>query len=244
MPGLTFNNMFNELRERINRGFTYHDENAHNIINIIINNNNEWRPEHDFQYNPQDDVYDEDYHETILYDNEYDIYNPLSGVFTAEQDAFLDSTDDDDNDSQEAPNEETTQTEEPIQTTSSNMSSLNRLEIQPSGYWESNNNSNNNTIESSQNKTYLHYRNILNELSDIINYEYDEWQLTVINHYRNDEVMDDLIEDVQKYKNLLSTLYDLINNNYPTNTDDKDDLLTSIAELNDKCDTAITYPED
>ena len=66
----------------------------------------------------------------------------------------------------------------------------------------------------------------------------------IINHYRNDIVMDDLIEDVQKYKNILSALFDLINNDYSINIDDKDDLLTSIAELNNKCDTAITYPEN
>ena len=100
------------------------------------------------------------------------------------------------------------------------------------------------TQHTPQNKSYLHYSNILNELYYIIDYEYDEWKLIVINHYRNDVVMDDLIEEVQKYKNLLSTLYDLINNDYSINTDDKDDLLTSIAELNDECEKAITYPED
>ena len=95
-----------------------------------------------------------------------------------------------------------------------------------------------------QSNSYLHYCNILNELSDLIYYEYDEWKLTVINHYKNDIVMDDLIEDVQKYKNILSALFDIINIDCSINANNKDDLLTSIAELNDKCDTAITYPEN
>lgn len=56
--------------------------------------------------------------------------------------------------------------------------------------------------------------------------------------------MDDLIKEVQEYKNILSALIDRINNDNSINTDDKDDLLSFIAELNDRCDTAITYPED
>ena len=187
---------------------------------FIKNNDTVYDNEDDNEYAPQND----------------DIYYPTRNFFTAEQDAFLDSTDDDDNDSQEAPNEETTQTEEPIQTTSSNMSSLNRLEIQPSGVWVDNN-----TIEYNHNKSYLHYCNILNELYDLIDYEYDEWRLTVINHYRNDNVMDDLIEEVQKYKNILSALFDLINNDYSINTDDKNDLFASIIDLNNICEKAITY---
>ena len=98
--------------------------------------------------------------------------------------------------------------------------------------------------ENNHSNSYLHYCNILNEFSDIIDNEYDEWKLTVINHYKNDIVMDDLIEDVQKYKNILSALFDIINIDCSINANDKDDLLTSIAELNDKCDTAITYPDD
>ena len=97
---------------------------------------------------------------------------------------------------------------------------------------------------SQQSSAYSHYCNILHELSDMIDNEYDQWQLTVINHYRNDDVMDNLIKEVQRYWNILSSLFDVISIcECSISIDEKDDLLTSIAEISDKCDTAISYPD-
>ncbi len=99
--------------------------------------------------------------------------------------------------------------------------------------------------DTQQSSAYSHYCNILNELSDMIDNEYDQWQLTVINHYRNDDVMDNLIKEVQRYTNILSSLFDVISVcECSISIDEKDDLLTSIAEISDKCETAICYPDD
>ena len=94
-----------------------------------------------------------------------------------------------------------------------------------------NNEDNNSQIE--------HYNNLIIQLNDIIERKYNEWKFTVNNYHRNDDIMNDLIEEVQSIQNLLSALFDLIEYDYSINSVDKDDLLTSIAELNGRCEEAL-----
>ena len=83
------------------------------------------------------------------------------------------------------------------------------------------------------------YTNLIIQFSNIIERKYDEWKFIVINYYRNDDIMDDLIEEVQSFQNLLSRIFDIVENDRFINTDDKDELLTSIAELNGRCEEAL-----
>ena len=83
------------------------------------------------------------------------------------------------------------------------------------------------------------YTNLINQFYDTIERKYDEWKFTVNNYYRNDDIMDDLIEEVHSFQNLLSRFFDIVENDRSINTDDKDELLTSIAELNDRCEEAL-----
>lgn len=83
------------------------------------------------------------------------------------------------------------------------------------------------------------YTNLIIQFSNIIERKCNEWKFTVNNYYRNDDIMDDLIEEVQSFQNLLSSLFDLIDNDRSINADDKDDLFTSIAELNGRCEDAL-----
>ena len=83
------------------------------------------------------------------------------------------------------------------------------------------------------------YTNLIIQFSNIIERKYDEWKFIVNNYYRNDDIMDDLIKEVQSIQNLLSSLFDLIDNDRSINADDKDELLTSIAELNGRCEEAL-----
>ena len=83
------------------------------------------------------------------------------------------------------------------------------------------------------------YTNLIIQFSNIIERKYDEWKFIVNNYYRNDDIMDDLIEEVQSFQNLLSRIFDIVENDRFINTDDKDELLTSIAELNGRCEEAL-----
>ena len=83
------------------------------------------------------------------------------------------------------------------------------------------------------------YTNFIIQCSNTIERKYDEWKFIVINYYRNDDIMDDLIEEVQSFQNLLSRIFDIVENDRFINTDDKDELLTSIAELNGRCEEAL-----
>ena len=83
------------------------------------------------------------------------------------------------------------------------------------------------------------YTNLIIQFSNIIERKYNEWKFTVNNYYRNDDIMDDLIEEVQSFQNLLSRFFDIVENDRSINTDDKDELLTSIAELNGRCEEAL-----
>ena len=94
-----------------------------------------------------------------------------------------------------------------------------------------NNEDNNSRIEQ--------YTNFIIQCSNTIERKYDEWKFIVINYYRNDDIMDDLIEEVQSFQNLLSRIFDIVENDRFINTDDKDELLTSIAELNGRCEEAL-----
>ncbi len=82
------------------------------------------------------------------------------------------------------------------------------------------------------------YTNLIIQFYDTIERRYDVWKC-IVNNYRNDDVMDDLIEEVQAFQNRLSRFSDIVENNRSINADDKDELLTSIAELNGRCEEAL-----
>ena len=80
---------------------------------------------------------------------------------------------------------------------------------------------------------------LYDSLSNLIESKCNEWKLTVCEYYNNDDVMDDMIAQVQKYQNLLAAFFDVVKNDLQTNSVDKDGLLTSIAELNDMCEAVL-----
>ena len=76
-------------------------------------------------------------------------------------------------------------------------------------------------------------------ISDCIEIKCNEWKPIVYEYYNNDDVMDDIIEQVEQYQNLLSGFFDIVKSDTSITADDKDDLLTSIAELNEMCEEAL-----
>ena len=90
-------------------------------------------------------------------------------------------------------------------------------------------------------EAYTEYKRILDELNIIINNKCAEWKSMVINHYNNDDIMSIIIEDAQRYQNILSVFYDIINSNNSIDTNDKDELLEYIAELNFECEESLQY---
>ena len=90
-------------------------------------------------------------------------------------------------------------------------------------------------------EAYTEYKRILDELNIIINNKCAEWKSMVINHYNNDDIMSIIIEDAQRYQNILSAFYDIINSNNSIDTNDKDELLEYIAELNFECEESLKY---
>ena len=80
---------------------------------------------------------------------------------------------------------------------------------------------------------------LYDSLSNLIKSKCNEWKLTVCEYYNNDDVIDTMIVQVQKYQNLLSAFFDVVKIDRSICSVDKDGLLTSIAELNDKCDAAL-----
>ena len=73
---------------------------------------------------------------------------------------------------------------------------------------------------------YREYIRILDELND-------EWKRMVNNGL--------LIEDAQRYQNILSDLYDTIDDNNSINDNDKDELLEYITELHFECEESLQY---
>ena len=88
---------------------------------------------------------------------------------------------------------------------------------------------------------YINYKHKLVELNNIIHNKCDEWKLMVKNHYNNDDIMNNIIEDSQRYQNILSDLYDTIDSNNSIDTNDKDELLEYIAELHFECEESLQY---
>ena len=82
------------------------------------------------------------------------------------------------------------------------------------------------------------YYHQLIQFSYDIERRYDVWKY-IVNNYRNDDVMDDLIEEVQSFQNRLSRFSDIVENNRSINADDKEVLLNTIALLNDRCEEAL-----
>ena len=82
------------------------------------------------------------------------------------------------------------------------------------------------------------YYHQLIQFSYDIERRYDVWKY-IVNNYRNDDVMDDLIEEVQAFQNRLSRFSDIVENNRSINADDKEVLLNTIALLNDRCEEAL-----
>ena len=76
-------------------------------------------------------------------------------------------------------------------------------------------------------------------LKNLIERKCNEWKLTVCEYYNNDDVMDDMIAQVQKYQNLLSTFSDVVKLDITICSIDKVFLLISISELNNKCEDAL-----
>ena len=76
-------------------------------------------------------------------------------------------------------------------------------------------------------------------LSDLIESKCNEWKLTICEYYNDDNVMDDMIEQVQKYQNLLSAFSDVVKIDRSICSIDKVFLLISISKLNDKCEAAL-----
>ena len=82
------------------------------------------------------------------------------------------------------------------------------------------------------------YYHQLIQFSYDIERRYDVW-ICIVNHFRNDDVMDDMIEEVQAFQNRLSRFSDIVENNRSINADDKEVLLNTIALLNDRCEEAL-----
>ena len=80
---------------------------------------------------------------------------------------------------------------------------------------------------------------LYDSLNNLIERKCNEWKLTVCEYYNNDDVMDDMIAQVQKYQNLLSAFFDVVKIDRSICSVDKDGLLTSIAELNGRCEEAL-----
>ena len=80
---------------------------------------------------------------------------------------------------------------------------------------------------------------LYDSLSNLIKSKCNEWKLTVCEYYNNDDIMDEMIAQVQKYQNLLTAFFDVVKDDPQINFVDKDGLLTSIAELNDKCEAVL-----
>ena len=76
-------------------------------------------------------------------------------------------------------------------------------------------------------------------LCDIIESKCNEWKLNICEYYNDDNVMDDMIEQVQKYQNLLSAFSDVVKIDRSICSIDKVFILISISKLNDKCETAL-----
>lgn len=90
-------------------------------------------------------------------------------------------------------------------------------------------------------EAYTEYKRILDELNIIINNKCAEWKSMVINHYNNDDIMSIIIEDAQRYQNILSAFYDIIDSNNSIDTNDKDELLEYIAELIEECEESLKH---
>ena len=100
--------------------------------------------------------------------------------------------------------------------------------------------SNNTSNDSFLDKTpIIKFNDLYESLKDLIERKCNEWKLTVCEYYNNDDVMDDMIAQVQKYQNLLSTFSDVVKIDITICSIDKVFLLLSISELNDKCEDAL-----
>ena len=80
---------------------------------------------------------------------------------------------------------------------------------------------------------------LYDSLSNLIKSKCNEWKLTVCEYYNNDDVIDIMIAQVQKYQNLLSAFSDVVKIDRSICSIDKVFLLSSIAELNDKCEATL-----